>query len=102
MPTGAAKPDTSEAAALRAQILELTEKYAALAHGPREFVPGKSTVPVSGKVYGAPELRNLVDSSGEVPGPAFRADRQFRFVRQSGGDERPHLAFAGQAAAVAR
>jgi CDP-6-deoxy-D-xylo-4-hexulose-3-dehydrase len=63
MPTGAAKPDTSEAAALRAQILELTEKYAALAHGPREFVPGKSTVPVSGKVYGAPELRNLVDSS---------------------------------------
>ena len=62
-PTGAAKPETSEAAALRAQILELTEKYAALAHGPREFVAGKSAVPVSGKVYGAPELRSLVDSS---------------------------------------
>ncbi len=62
-PTGAAAPDTSEAAALRAQILELTEKYAALAHGPKNFVAGKSAVPVSGKVYGAPELRNLVDSS---------------------------------------
>ena len=63
VPTGAPKPETSEAAALRAQILELTEKYAVLAHGPREFVAGKSAVPVSGKVYGAPELRSLVDSS---------------------------------------
>ena len=62
-PTGKAKPETSEAAALRAQILELTEKYAALAHGPREFVADKPVVPVSGKVYGAPELRSLVDSS---------------------------------------
>ena len=48
---------------LRIQILSLVEEYAHLAHGPREFKPGESSVPVSGKVYGAEEMRNLVDSS---------------------------------------
>jgi len=47
---------------LRNQILELAERYAELAHGPREFVPGTSTVPPAGKVLGAPEMRSLVDS----------------------------------------
>ncbi len=49
--------------ALRAEILRLTEEYANLAHAPRPFTPGNSSVPPSGKVIGAPELRNLVDSS---------------------------------------
>ena len=53
----------AEAEKLREQILALTEKYAALAHAPKPFVAGKSTVPVSGKVYGAPEMRSLVDSA---------------------------------------
>lgn len=53
----------AEAEALRAQILELTEKYAALAHAPKAFVPGQSTVPVAGKVYGASEMCSLVDSA---------------------------------------
>ncbi len=53
----------TEAEALRAQILELTEKYAALAHTPKPFVAGQSVVPVAGKVYGAPEMRSLVDSA---------------------------------------
>lgn len=48
---------------LREKILGLVEEYAALAHVPREFVPGSSSVPVSGKVYGAPEMRSLVDAS---------------------------------------
>lgn len=52
-----------KAEAIRAQILGLVEEYAALAHAPREFTPGTSSVPVSGKVYGAPEMRNLVDAS---------------------------------------
>ena len=55
--------DKQKAEALRAQILGLVEEYAALAHAPREFTPGASSVPVSGKVYGAPEMRNLVDAS---------------------------------------
>jgi CDP-6-deoxy-D-xylo-4-hexulose-3-dehydrase len=48
---------------LREQILSLVEEYASLAHGQREFVPGESSVPVSGKVYGAQEMRSLVDAS---------------------------------------
>ena len=48
---------------LRNQILSLVEEYAQIAHGPREFKPGESSVPVSGKVYGAAEMKNLVDSS---------------------------------------
>jgi CDP-6-deoxy-D-xylo-4-hexulose-3-dehydrase len=54
---------STEAAQLRAHILELTERYAMLAHATPEFVPGESPVRVSGKVYGAAELRNLVDCS---------------------------------------
>lgn len=53
----------SELADLRAQILSLSERYAELAHGPKEFVPGISSVPPAGKVLGAPEMRNLVDSA---------------------------------------
>jgi CDP-4-dehydro-6-deoxyglucose reductase, E1 len=55
----------SEAEALRRQILELAARYAELAHAPKTFVPGTTPVAVSGKVYGAPELVNLVDSSLE-------------------------------------
>lgn len=53
----------SELADLRAQILSLSERYAELAHGPKEFVAGTSVVPPAGKVLGAPEMRNLVDSA---------------------------------------
>jgi CDP-6-deoxy-D-xylo-4-hexulose-3-dehydrase len=52
-----------KAEALRQKILGLVEEYAVLAHAPREFEPGVSSVPVSGKVYGASEMRSLVDSS---------------------------------------
>ena len=65
-PVTVAKPTgelSNEAEQLRTQILELTVRYAMLAHKPKGFVPGKSQVPVSGKVYGAEELRNLVDCS---------------------------------------
>ncbi|SMH41305.1 lipopolysaccharide biosynthesis protein RfbH [Azospirillum agricola] len=47
---------------LRRQILDLVTEYAAVAHGQQPFVPGASPVPVSGKVYGAEEMRMLVDS----------------------------------------
>ncbi len=56
-------PQGAEAEALRTQILDLVGRYAALAHAPAAFDPGHSPVPVSGKVYGAPELRMLVDSA---------------------------------------
>ncbi len=53
----------SKSEELRQQILALTAEYAALAHGPREFIPGESSVPVSGKVFGPEEVVSLVDSS---------------------------------------
>ena len=54
---------TDQMAALRAQMMELAGQYADLAYAPAPFVAGDSAVPVSGKVVGAPELRNLIDSS---------------------------------------
>ena len=57
--------ETSEAEALRLQILDLTAKYAELAHAPKPFTAGKSGVPVSGRVYGAKEMTTLVDSALE-------------------------------------
>jgi CDP-6-deoxy-D-xylo-4-hexulose-3-dehydrase len=53
----------TQALALRAQIAKLVEQYAQVAHAERPFVPGESPVPVSGKVIGAGELKNMVDAS---------------------------------------
>ena len=44
-------------------ILDLVGEYARRHHAPKPFVPGESPVPVSGKVYGAPDMQSLVDSS---------------------------------------
>lgn len=48
---------------LRARILDLVGEYHAAAFGPREFRPGESSVPVSGRVFDADEVRHLVDAS---------------------------------------
>ena len=48
---------------LRDQILKLVEEYAEVKHATKEFVPGKSSVPVSGKVFGSSDLVSLVDAS---------------------------------------
>lgn len=48
---------------LRSLILDLTGEYARRFHAPKHFVPGESAVPVSGKVYGASDMRMLVDSA---------------------------------------
>ena len=50
-------------AELRAQILELVGRFSDQAHGPKPFVPGETPIPASGKVFGAPEMVNLVDAS---------------------------------------
>jgi len=51
------------AAELRQQILTLVGEYCSEAFAPRPFVPGESAVPVSGKVFDAAEMRELVDSA---------------------------------------
>ncbi|WP_338467466.1 lipopolysaccharide biosynthesis protein RfbH [Novosphingobium sp. ZN18A2] len=48
---------------LRSVILDLVGEYARRFHAEKPFVPGESPVPVSGKVYGAADMRMLVDSS---------------------------------------
>lgn len=59
----AAREFTSQTEGLRAQILDLVEEYARVAHAPKSFDAGESHVAVSGKVYGASDLRALVDAS---------------------------------------
>lgn len=59
----AARSEGCDEAELRALILDLTGEYARRFHGAKPFVAGESAVPVSGKVYGEPDMRNLVDSA---------------------------------------
>ena len=47
---------------LRAQILDLAAEFCGEAFAPRQFVPGETPVPVSGKVFDGAEMRSLVDS----------------------------------------
>ncbi|HYJ48138.1 MAG TPA: lipopolysaccharide biosynthesis protein RfbH [Pyrinomonadaceae bacterium] len=47
---------------LRARILELVNEYHAAAFPEREFVPGETPVPISGKVFDAAEIQLLVDA----------------------------------------
>lgn len=47
----------------REEILGLVERFAAERDRARTFEPGVTPIPASGKVVGAPELRNLVDAS---------------------------------------
>jgi CDP-4-dehydro-6-deoxyglucose reductase, E1 len=48
---------------IRQEIAALVQQYSDIVHAPSAFVPGQSAVPVSGKVIGAQELKNMVDAS---------------------------------------
>lgn len=50
------------AQALRQQIAELVERYAALQLAPAAFEAGRDAVPPSGKVIGASELQNMTEA----------------------------------------
>src|SRR5665213_3505221 len=54
---------SDKAAELRQQILDLTAQYHAAKFPAKEFEPGTSTVPVSGKVIGAEDICSVVDSA---------------------------------------
>ena len=47
---------------IRVEIAELVEQYASIQYAQKPFVAGQTEVPVSGKVIGAPELRNMVEA----------------------------------------
>ncbi len=52
----------NEADELRAGILEKISEYYAAAFPEREFIPGETPVPISGKVFDAVEIQFLVDA----------------------------------------
>ena len=54
---------TPESIELRHKILDLVKEYTKLTHNQYRFIPGKSIVPVSGKVFDNKELQMLVASS---------------------------------------
>ena len=55
----------SKSNALRQQILALVQEYYEAEHSRTTFSPGESVVPVSGRMFDAAEMVNLVDSSLE-------------------------------------
>jgi CDP-6-deoxy-D-xylo-4-hexulose-3-dehydrase len=48
--------------ALRQRIMDLVGEYYGAAYPPQPFVPGKTAVPVSGRVFDAADMQHLVDS----------------------------------------
>jgi len=48
---------------LRKDIAVLVKEYAALQYAEKEFVPGESVVPPSGKIIGEAELQHMVEAS---------------------------------------
>lgn len=54
---------STDPADLRRRILELVDEYYAAAFPPAPFEPGRTPVPVSGRVFDASDLRHLVEAS---------------------------------------
>src|SRR6185369_13549693 len=55
--------DNTAAQTLRTQIAALVEQYAAISLAPQPFRPGLTSVPPSGKLLDANELKNMVEAS---------------------------------------
>lgn len=53
---------SKDADELRGRILEMVDEYYAAAFPVKEFVPGETGIPISGKVFDAAEIRLLVDA----------------------------------------
>lgn len=55
--------NTESLEGLRQEIANLVQQYADIVYAPKPFVAGTTPVPVSGKVIGAAELKNMVEAS---------------------------------------
>ena len=71
---------------LRQRVFELVQEVYEQEHASREFVPGETHVPVSGRVYDADDLLNLVDASLDFWLTTGRYARRFEreFARSLG------------------
>jgi CDP-6-deoxy-D-xylo-4-hexulose-3-dehydrase len=68
---------------LKGEILRLVAEYHDAAFAPREFVPGESAVPVSGKVFGASEVQHVVEAGLDfwLTAGRFAIDFERKFAR---------------------
>jgi CDP-6-deoxy-D-xylo-4-hexulose-3-dehydrase len=48
---------------IRQEIAHLVQQYADIVYAPQSFIAGETPVPVSGKVIGAAEIKNMVEAS---------------------------------------
>jgi CDP-6-deoxy-D-xylo-4-hexulose-3-dehydrase len=71
---------STEASALREQVLELVQAYHDTEFAPKPFVPGETPVPVSGRVFDADELLHLVDASLDFWLTTGRYAKQFELA----------------------
>jgi len=62
---------------LRKQIAMLVDQYAAIEFSPKDFEPGQTVVPPSGKLIDSEELKNMVDASLDGWLTAGRFNEQF-------------------------
>lgn len=69
--------DSENAAKIRDKIMELISHYTENSHSKKPFIPGKSIVPVSGKVFGKREIQMLVSSSLDFWLTSGRYNREF-------------------------
>jgi len=74
---------SSKLNAIREQIAVLVDEYAQLVYTEKSFNPGETVVPPSGKVLGAPELKNMVDASldGWLTTGRFNSEFEERLAR---------------------
>lgn len=71
---------------LRAEILQKVSEFASLELAPKEFVPGESVIPVSGKVLDSDDFVSLVDSSldGWLTAGRFHKDFERKLAKYVG------------------
>lgn len=62
---------------IKQQIFDLVKQYCETEHKKREFIPGKSHIPVSGKVYDHTDMVSLVDSALDFWLTTGRFNRDF-------------------------
>jgi len=63
MTTAANQTNSKTPESIRQEIAELVQQYADIVYAPKLFVAGETVVPVSGKVIGAAEIKNMVEAS---------------------------------------
>lgn len=63
MTTSSNQPNHKSSDGIRKEISGLVEQYAETIYAPKPFIAGVTPVPVSGKVIGAEELKNMVEAS---------------------------------------